>query len=284
LTAPSKKGDAVSYKTILVHVDQSPRADARIALAARLAAQHGAHLVGLAATGIPRHIFYGSNVDIARTVIEPELERLTSEAEAALARFEAIAGGVAGVSFEKRLVDEDEGPALATQALYADLVVLSQSDPAPVVRLAPELPAYVLLHSPCPVLVTPFAGAPPACGAHPMVGWNESVQARRAVANAVPLLQRARTVSLAIFNAAAAPRPVGADIALFLARHGINIEVISRETELEVAYALLELAREIGADVLVIGGYGHARFREVVLGGATQTILTSMTLPVLISH
>lgn len=275
----------MSYKTILVHVDQSPRATARIALAAHLAAEHGGHLVGVATTGISRHIFYGSNVDIARSVIEPELERLTRQANAALDRFEAIASGVAGVSLEKRLVDDDEGPALASQALYADLVVVSQSDPdAPVVRIAPDLPAYLMLHSASPVLVVPFAGAPAVCGAYPMIAWNESIEASRAVAHAMPLLQRARRVTLAVFNAGAAPRPAGADMAQYLARHGIHIEIMSKETEFEVAYALLELAREIGADLLVMGGYGRARFREVVLGGATQTILTSMTLPVLISH
>jgi nucleotide-binding universal stress UspA family protein len=275
----------MSYKTILVHVDQSPRAKARIELAARLAAEHGGHLVGVAMTGISRYIFYGSNVDIARSVIEPQRQKLTVEADAALAQFEAIAAGVAGVSVEKRLVDDDPAPGLASQALYADLVVVSQSDPnAPVVRIAPDLPGYLMLHSACPVLVVPFAGAPPICGAHPLVAWNESVQASRAVANAVPLLQRARRVSLAVFNAANEPRPAGADIALFLARHGINVEVLRKETEFEIAYALLELAREVDADVLVMGGYGHARFREVILGGVTQTILTSMTMPVMMSH
>jgi nucleotide-binding universal stress UspA family protein len=275
----------MSYKTILVHVDQSPGAKARIGLAARLAAEHGGHLVGLAMTGIARYIFYGSNVDIARSVIEPQRQKLTEQAEAALAQFEAIAAGVPGVSFERRLVDDDDAPGLASQALYADMVVLSQSDPnAPVVRIAPDLPAYVLLHGACPVLVVPFAGAPAVCGTQPMVAWNESVQASRAVSNAVPLLQRARKVSLAMFNAADEARPAGADIALFLARHGINVEVLRRDTEFEIAYALLELAREIDADVLVMGGYGHARFREVILGGVTQTILTSMTMPVMMSH
>jgi nucleotide-binding universal stress UspA family protein len=275
----------MSYKTILVHVDRTPRARARIELAARLAAEHGGHLVGVATTGIARHIFYGSNVDIARSVIEPQLKRLTEAADDALAQFETLAAGVGGVSFEKRLVDDDEAPGLASQALYADLVVLSQSDPnAPVVRIAPDLPAYVMLHSACPVLVTPFAGAPAVCGTHPLIAWDESVQASRAVANAVPLLQRARKVSLAVFNAAAEPRPAGADIALFLARHGVNVEVMRKETEYEVAYALLALAREIGADVMVMGGFGHARFREVILGGATHTMLTSMTMPVLLSH
>jgi nucleotide-binding universal stress UspA family protein len=246
----------MSYKTILVHVDQSPRAKGRIELAARLAADHGGHLVGIATTGISRQIFYGSNVDIARSVIEPQLQQLTDHAQAALAQFEAIAGGVAGVSFESRLIDDDEAPGLAAQARYADLVVLSQSDPnVPVTRIAPDLPAHVMLHSACPVLVTPFAAAPAICGAHPVVAWDGSVQASRAVANAVPLLRRARKVSLVVFNAAAdETRPAGADIALFLARHGINVEVLERETEFEIAYALLGLARDIDADVLVMGG------------------------------
>jgi nucleotide-binding universal stress UspA family protein len=275
----------MSYKTILVHVDQSPRAPARIELAARLAAEHGGHLVGVAMTGISRYIFYGSTVDIARSVIEPQLKLLTDKAHAALAQFDAIAAGVAGVSFETRLVDDDDAPGLASQARYADLAVVSQSDPnAPAVRVAPDLPPYVMLHSACPVLVVPFAGAPATCGAYPLVAWDESVQASRAVANAVPLLQRARRVALVVFNGRAGPRPAGADIALFLARHGVNVEVLRRETEVEIAHALLALAREIDADVLVMGAYGHARFREVVLGGATQTMLTSMTMPVMMSH
>jgi nucleotide-binding universal stress UspA family protein len=275
----------MSYKTILVHVDKSPRAPARIALAARLAADHGAHLVGAATTGISRYIFNGSNIDITRTVIETQLQLLIETANAALAEFERIAAGVAGLSFEPQLVDDDEAPGLALLARYADLTVLSQSDPnTPLARFAPDLPAYVMLHCACPLLVTPFSGAPAACGAHPLLAWDESVQASRALANAVPLLRRARAVSLAMFNPDPEPRPAGADIARFLARHGVAAEVLRNETEFEIGYALLELARDIGADMLVMGGYGHARFREVILGGVTQTMLTNMTMPVMMSH
>jgi nucleotide-binding universal stress UspA family protein len=141
-----------------------------------------------------------------------------------------------------------------------------------------------MLHCACPLLVTPFSGAPAACGAHPLLAWDESVQASRALANAVPLLRRARAVSLAMFNPDPEPRPAGADIARFLARHGVAAEVLRNETEFEIGYALLELARDIGADMLVMGGYGHARFREVILGGVTQTMLTNMTMPVMMSH
>lgn len=273
------------YKTILVHVDQSPRAPARIALAAAIAREHGAHLVGAAMTGISRYIFHGSNVDITRTVLDTQLQLLVDGANAALKRFEAIAAGLEGVSFEKRLVDDDDGPGLAVQARYADLVVVSQSDPGiPLTRIAPDLPAYVMLHSACPVLITPFSGAPAAVGTHPLVAWDESVQSSRAVASAVPLLQRARKASLVVFNAGLEPLLAGADIALYLARHGVNVEVLREETDNEIGFALLELAGRLGADLLVMGGYGHARFREVVLGGVTQTMLTNMTIPVLMSH
>ena len=275
----------MSYKTILVHVDDSPRAPARIALAAHIAGEHGAHLVGAAMTGVSRYIFYGSNVDITRTVLDTQLQMLIDGANEALGQFETIAAGVPGLSFEKRMVDDDDGPGLALQGRYADLVVLTQADPnVPITRIAPDLPAYVMLNSACPVLVAPFAGAPAEAGTHPLVAWDESVQASRAVANAVPMLRRARKVSLVMFNAVAEPRLAGADIALYLARHGVNVEVLRKETEFEVGFALLSLAAELGADLLVMGGYGHARFREVVLGGVTQTILANMTIPVSMSH
>lgn len=275
----------MSFKTILVHIDNSERAPARIALAARIAGEHGAHLVGAAATGLPRYIFYGSNVDITRTVLDAQLQILIDGANEALDRFEAIAAGVAGLSFERRMVDDDEGPALAGQARYADLVVLSQADPnVPLTRIAPDLPSYVMLHSACPVLVTPFAGAPAAAGDHALVAWDESVQASRAVAGAMPLLRRARKVSLVVYNADAAQRLAGADIALYLARHGVNVEVLHEETEYEIGFALIELAGRLEADLLVMGGYGHVRLREVVLGGVTQTVLSNMTIPVVMSH
>jgi nucleotide-binding universal stress UspA family protein len=275
----------MSYKTILVHVDQSPRAKARIELAARLAGEHGAHLIGAAMTGVSRFIFYGSNVDITRTVLDAQLKILVDNANAALTQFDAIAAGVPGLSFERRVVDDDEAPGLAMQARYADLVVLSQSDPnPPIARIAPDLASYVMLNSACAVLIAPFGGAPATLGTHPLVAWDDSVQASRAVANAVPLLQRARKVSLAVFNAVAEPLLAGADIALYLARHGVNVEVLREETEFDVGFALLELAATQGADLLVMGGYGHARLREVLLGGVTQTVLANMTIPVLMSH
>ena len=275
----------MSYNTILVHVDASRHAEARIALAVRLAAEHGAHLVGAAMTGVSRFMFHGANVDLARTVLADQLDVLVGHANVALARFEALAGAVDGLSFEPRLVDDDAAGGLALQAHYADLVVLSQFDPAdPVARTDPDLPAYVMLNSAAPLLMVPTIGAAANAGSHALVAWDESLQASRAVANAVPLLRRAAGVTLALFQPEVAGRLAGADIALYLARHGVNVVVRREETAADVGGALLSLASDVGADLLVMGGYGHARWREVLLGGVTQTVLKSMTIPVLMSH
>ena len=275
----------MAYKTILVHVDRSPHAEARIALAARVAAAQGAHLIGAAMTGISRFIYHGATVDMARTVLAAQLDVLTNKANDALARFEVLAAAVDGLSFERRLIDDDAAGGLALQARYADLVVVSQFDEDdPIARIDPDLPAYVMLNSAHPVLMVPYAGASATVGNHALVAWDETLQASRAVSNALPLLRRAGKVTLAVFNAGEQPRPAGADIALYLARHGVNVEVRRGESAEGVGAALLSLAADIGADLLVMGGYGHTRFREVLLGGVTQTILKSMTIPVLMSH
>ncbi|WLI89878.1 universal stress protein [Massilia sp. R2A-15] len=275
----------MSYRTIVVHVDQSRHAEARIALAASVAASQGAHLIGAAMTGISRFIYHGATVDVARTVLAAQLDELMARANLALDRFDAIAGAVDGLSFERRLVDDDAAAGLAMQARYADVVVISQFDPDdPAARLDPELPAFVMLNSAAPVLMVPFIGAPPVVGEEVLVGWDESMPARRAIGNALPMLRCARKVSLAVFNTGDLPRLAGADIALFLARHGVNVEVLREETRIGVGSALLSLAADLGADLLVMGGYGHTRFREVLVGGATEAILSTMTIPVLMSH
>lgn len=118
-----------------------------------------------------------------------------------------------------------------------------------------------------------------------MVAWNASSEAARAVAAALPLLKRAARVSIAVFNPGDehGEQP-GADVALYLARHGVVCEVVSSRVDMDPANALLSLLADQQADLLVMGGYGHARFRELILGGVTKTMLRCMTAPVLMMH
>src|SRR5690606_14001873 len=123
----------------------------------------------------------------------------------------------------------------------------------------------------------------------PLIGWNASREAARAVRDALPLLVKAGTATVLVVNPEDAPgahgEEPGADIARHLARHGVTVRVErSSGAEISVADILLNRAAEMQADMLVIGGYGHSRLREWALGGVTRRLLKEMTLPVLMSH
>ena len=279
----------MSYKTILVHVDQSKHAAERIRIAAQIALEQDAHLVGVAMTGISRFLYQDSAIDLNRTLIAQHIDFLNDQGQQALAQFDAIAENMGLPSVETRLVHDEAEGGLAVHARYADLVVLSQSDPdAPVSGVIADLPEYVMLNCARPVLIVPHAGQFAHPGSHPLIAWDASIEATRAVTNAIPLLQGARKVTLALINPSsqldAHGDEPGADIALYLARHGINVDVVVHQTKIDAGNALLSMAADLGSDLLVMGGYGHTRFREMVIGGVTKTVLDTMTLPVLMSH
>lgn len=279
----------MSYKTILVHVDHSKHAASRIRIAADMAVRENAHLIGAAMTGISRYLYEENAIDLNRTVLANHVDALNQRAEEALAQFEKIAAQVGVQSVEKRLVKDDDQGGLTLQARYCDLVVLSQTDPdEPSTRAISDLPEYVVLNSGRPVLIVPYAGAFKTIGEQVLVAWDGRMEANRAVANAIPLLRRAKNVVIALFNPAGDADGLGgepgADVALFLARHDVKVEVMPQATPIDVGDALLSLVADLGSDLIVMGGYGHTRFREVLLGGVTRTVLATMTAPVLMSH
>lgn len=280
----------MSYKTILVHVDQSSEAASRIELACTLARSQEAHLVGAALTGMTMEDYRDSNAGFAGQMSQQTIDEIKSGAEQALQQFETRARA-AGISYERRYSDDDAETGLLLQARYADLVVLSQTGPDNIgFSIQRQLPEYLALHGGRPVLLVPYAGNFPQLDRHALVAWDGSRAATRAVTDALPLLRRSARVTLAVFNpdhqyGAHGEQP-GADIALYLARHGVHIDVRRQETAtgIGVGEALLSMAADINADLLVMGAYGHLRWREILLGGVTRKLLQSMTLPVLLSH
>lgn len=279
----------MGYKTILVHIDESTHVDERIRIAAQIAATEGAHLIGAAMTGISRFVYRNANLNEHDPNLAAHMELLRARARSALAAFEPKVESLGVVSYEKRLVDDDAGGGLTLQASYSDLVVVGQTDPeeASPAKM-PEFAAYVVMNAGRPVLIVPYAGHFDNLAGNVLIAWDGSTQATRAVTGAIPLLKRAKIAKIVIFNADANPathgEQPGADIALYLARHNVNVEVLQKKTVLDIGNALLSLVADESADMLVMGGYGHSRFREVLLGGATRTILASMTVPVLMSH
>ena len=280
----------MSYKTILVHVDGAPTAPERVAVATQIASQHDAHLVGAATTGLITKYCRGGDIMLAAALLQEEIDRTRQDATVALEDFERQARAAA-LRHESRLTDDEPQTGLVLQARYADLVVLSQSAPGQDGLLAgPGLPVHLALFGRRPVLVVPHAGSQRRLERHALVAWDGSGPATRAVTDALPLLRRSARVTVAVFDPGRqsivhGAQP-GADIALFLARHDVNAEVLERATPAGqgVGDALLSLAAELGADLLVMGAYGHLRWREMVLGGVTRTVLAAMTLPVLLSH
>jgi nucleotide-binding universal stress UspA family protein len=278
------------YKTILVHVDESRHTGLRIQLAAQIAASYDAHLVGIALTGLPE-IFYDPIVNPMDPAIEPLLQVPRQRAAAALAEFEKIARQFHAGSIETRLEENESAVGISLQGRYADLVVVGQYDPDDTESSTrPDAIETVILECGVPVLLVPYAGAVPTFGQRPLVAWNASKEAVRAVHYALPLLRRAAQVDVAVFDPATLPASYRAvpdkDILAWLGRHGITGKVTRSVTggDIGIGEALLSLASDLGSDLLVMGCYGHTRLREVLLGGVSRQILQSMTLPVLTAH
>lgn len=276
----------MDYRTILVHADLSAQARARIQLAARLAHAHRAHLVGAAMTGISRFTYPGA-ADLGRTVIGSYVDHLYEQAAQALAQFEQVAAAAGAGSLETRLVADDPQGGLVQLARFCDLLVLGQTDPdsASPDPLA-DLPERVMLNAARPILLAPYSGAAASIDGPALIGWDGSRECAHAVAGALPLLRQASRIVVAHFQEEeAAERDVqSAELVAWLARHALHADLIERPDARDVGAKLLAMAGELQATLIVIGGFGHPRFRELLLGGVTKSLFRTTTVPLLVAH
>lgn len=281
----------MGIKSILVHLDNGSNAQARVAAAAALARQHDAHLIGLAPTGWIALPPGGALAWGAPAYQQATLEQQRANADECVRRFLKQADGLGVMSFEGRVATGYAAETMILAARYCDLTVVTQFNPDESgAAQSPQMPQDLLLESGRPVLVLPYAGecdVPP--DARVLVGWDGSREAARAMRDALPLMRTAASVEVVVFDkpedvdARHGPLP-GADIGLWLARHGLNVKVNYVPIKVAAGAALLSHAADMGAQLIVAGGYGHSRFRESVLGGVTRTLVTSSPVPVLFSH
>lgn len=287
----------MSYKAILVHADPAPHASYRVTLAARLARSFQAHLTVLACTGLSR---FAARQTSPRQW--PQLQQKISEwraqARTGLATCAAIARQTWPGHVSRRLLDDDLEGGLIRYAPVNDLLVLGQPDPDHAIPGAVgDLLHNLLLHGGRPLLLVPHAPAPPSTVApdprpfhHALVAWDGRPTAARAISDALPLLKQAERVTLAVLWHIGRPAEndhgaePGADMALFLARHGLQVDVLREYTTATMGAALLSIATERQCDLLVMGGYGHDHAWRTGHAGTTGTVLANMTLPVLLSH
>jgi nucleotide-binding universal stress UspA family protein len=301
----------MALKDLLVIVEPGDPVGSQVDVAAAVAARHTAHLAGLCV--VPPVTLSEAGLPWSGGAIEAEaLEQiqasLRGERSAAVQRLEAAFRKAAAdlVSpVEWRVVDGRPLEVAPLHARYADLVAMRQADPRDTSPASGGLVEAVLLGAGRPVLVVPYAGRFADIGRRVVVAWNASREAARALNDALPLLEHAEKVIVLAVNPGrvggddepppATTRAVfgiggqgswpAADIAHHLARHGVQAEAsYTISDEIDVGNAILSRAADLGVDLIVMGGYGHSRTRELVLGGATRTILESMTVPVLMSH
>lgn len=278
----------MSYKTILVHADLSRHAPGRIRIAAQLAKAHGAHLIGVAATGVSRDMFPHGYHAAPGSLEASYFQPLHDMAARALEQFSAIADE-AGVPSESRLVCDLVSDAVARLGRFSDLVVVNQDDLAEALTdTIGRVPEYVVFTCARPVLVVPCA---PLCrppGEHILVAWNGSKEASAALRAAVPLLQRATRVTVVSFQIPGGTDLPDAgedgDLIAFLARHAIRVEMLTIQRNIDNGHHLLTLATQDGYDLVVMGCYGHTQFRELFLGGVSRTVLQDSTIPLLLAR
>ena len=274
-------------KDVIVNLTVDASRDVAADYAISLAQAFGAHLAGIGFTyevPIPGSIFGSTAVRLV------EAQRAENERAArnAIAGFDAATRRV-GLSAESHFLNATVPAAAATFGRLTrrfDLSVVAQAEPG-------KLPARELIieaalfESGRPVLVVPYIQQEGLKLDRVMVCWDGSRSAARAVADAMPLLARAKAVEAVVVTGeqAKSSEIAGADIAHHLARHGLKVEL--REIaagDLDTTNTILSHAADAGSDLIVMGGYGHSRLREFVLGGVTRGLLASMTVPTLMSH
>jgi nucleotide-binding universal stress UspA family protein len=221
-------------------------------------------------------------------VIDTQRAENQRAANAATSRFDAAAR-LASVLSETRIVESSMGGAATRFAHIArrfDLSIVAQAQPG---SDGPEalIVEQALFDSGRPVLVVPYIQSAPFKADRVLLCWDGSRPAARAAADAMPFLSRAKLVEVFVVESGKlkSDEVPGADIAEHLARHNRNVSVTRTTSgDIDVASVILSHAADTGADMLVMGGYGHSRLREFILGGATRDILNSMTVPTLMSH
>ncbi|HEY5598217.1 MAG TPA: universal stress protein [Kiloniellales bacterium] len=278
----------MSFKNLLVHLDDSRACVGRLAAAIDLARAYEAHLTGLYVSA-EAFLPAGVRGEVPAHLIAALEEQRVQRAQAAMAQFSATMEK-SGVSFEGR-TERGAAPQIADvislHARYADLVILGQPEPDTPSDVDGHLAEGVVLSSGRPGLVIPYIGAGKTLGRRVLVAWDAGREAARAVNDALPFLRRADKVMILVISPHKGnhgPEP-GADIALHLARHGVRAEAQHLTAgDLSVGNALLSRLADLDIDLLVMGAYGHSRVREWILGGATREIFRQMTVPVLMSH
>ncbi|MCW8906999.1 MAG: universal stress protein [Sedimenticola sp.] len=277
----------MALKDILVHIDDTTHCEKRVRVAIAIAKQNGAGLTAL---------FCRADPDLKG--FEPHMDK-RHQAHQALAeerreQYQALAADE-GISMEWITAKLPSTPDKVTnwlieQTQQVDMVIVGQHDESQADGSVPEdMPEHLVLETGRPVLIVPYAGEFTSLGDKVVVAWTPGRESVRALNDAIPLMQNASRVKVVAINPKKRDRKqpgVSAEqIAAHLGRHGIKAQGDQFSTQgVDEGDLILNALSDERADLLVMGAYGHHRFRELILGGVTQKIFERMTTPVLMSH
>jgi nucleotide-binding universal stress UspA family protein len=277
-------------KTILVYLNDIARAERLLAAATGLAQAHKAHLIGLAV--VPPYVVtpafdptsVSTTIDAHRVAYQTDMAKLRAMFNEAGRRQE--------LSCEWQEADAQFGSAAAhvlEHARSADLVVMSQDNASWSYSTFLEASDRIVMEAGRPVLVVPNKGRAVLPPKRALIAWNGRREAARAAFDAINLLPRGADVTVLWVDTSSDPviagEAPGADLCTTLARHGFKCEAVSAHAPNgDAAEAILREASARAADLVVMGAYGHTRFREFILGGASRDILARMDRPILMSH
>jgi nucleotide-binding universal stress UspA family protein len=279
-------GGVNMIKDIIVKLGLGDK-DVATPFAISMAETFDAHLLGVAFSYDPM-VPYSATGGVPAEFIEAQRAQSDQAARKAVARFSEAAKR-AGISSETLTLNVSVSGAsdrLGRIGRRFDVIVLgqpTQDNPMP----DEVIDEGVLFESGRPVIFVPFIQKAALKLDRVMVCWDGSRAAARAVADSLPLLSKAKQVDVVIVGnkPPKSDEMSGADLGQHLARHGLKVDVKRiTASDIDVASVALSYAADTSADMIVMGGYGHSRLREFVLGGATRGILESMTVPVLMSH
>jgi nucleotide-binding universal stress UspA family protein len=273
------------YRHILMHVDSSAQVLNRLSVCRALAARFGAEVTALYAV-TPWLLLYPVAMDagggVAAQLSEWDGDRLKTTHERIL---EAV-GGDPAIRWAQ--LDDQSPFEFANEALYADLLVLGRrpQDGSANDDVPSDFVSHVILHSGKPVLVLPPDQEDFPASKVVLVGWNGTRESASALTAAMPFLQEAKDVHVVSGQGGGTVDNGGPDaLDHFLRLHDIHASFHSPQAAgSDAGQLLLDQARILGADLLVMGCYGHSRAREWILGGTTRTVLANATLPVLMAH
>ncbi|HTS21692.1 MAG TPA: universal stress protein [Casimicrobiaceae bacterium] len=281
----------MTYQTILAVLGEDTDSRSRLGIAIGLARDFDARLVGMYLSNAPV-----ITPSVAAVLPDEVVARyLSGSGDAQYAAEQAFRDAAKTADWRDIEWRAPSGPPIEAAVAHgrcADLIVIGQPQAGEAGSgFASQLVSAALMETGRPLLVVPYVGVPESIGKHVLVAWDGGREASRALADAMPLLRRAARVTVGCLDPGASEH--GADaagrerLAGYLRRHGIGAGIEYDRLgpgDIPVGDWLLSRVADRGGDLVVMGGYGHPRWREHVLGGATRTLLTSMTVPVFMAH